>query len=568
VKTHNAFKEYKDTYLEKLKEAVKDLDVQKQFAEKEDTKERAETQENKNKDGETEWEAQVTEYFQSLNVFPDAPEAQKELLHDWKEKKKKWDKVISDYKVELEALMQELGYNPDDYDVQRWEAFRIEKNAYEKKKRDYERKREKERKFDHTIMESYLYRKNKDGENSPGDKDAKDANIKVMDCYYSRKREYEDYIKIKKKKKRENEDYIKDEDVAYPVIFTEAQGSNLGLKWREVGTEKPPTGTEIVNELLAAELKKKVDLRHSLGAELQKQVEVEFKQAEWKKIQIRNRTSDTTQQSQPLLLSIESYIKAADRYFKPAAETIIDQPLEYRPEIDTNGYDKEGQEMYYTLKKNIKLYPKYEEKMIEFERFNTMMRINCVDDVLNLEYERIKDKHERHERAQNIIDDATMDDTDPKKWTPEEKLKQKEAKKTLQEYKLDPWEKKFFEKCECTTTDDGKYYVLKTCCEMPLICQPKPTEPSLACCAAGIKKFKNDKGDGRNICTGNPEWKKENPRLAPMELRYSSRSSIKKMEIICKAIKAEKRKVANALESVLTEPLKEYFGGQVRDIPL
>jgi hypothetical protein len=51
-----------------------------------------------------------------------------------------------------------------------------------------------------------------------------------------------------------------------------------------------------------------------------------------------------------------------------------------------------------------------------------------------------------------------------------------------------------------------------------------------------------------------------------MELRYSSHS--KKMEIICKAIKAEKRKVANALESVLTEPLKEYFGGQVRDIPL
>ena len=48
MKTHNAFKEYKDTYLEKLKEAVKDLDVQKQFAEKEDTKERAENQENKN----------------------------------------------------------------------------------------------------------------------------------------------------------------------------------------------------------------------------------------------------------------------------------------------------------------------------------------------------------------------------------------------------------------------------------------------------------------------------------------------------------------------------------------
>ncbi len=551
MKTHNAFKEYKDTYLEKLKEAVKDLDLQKQFAEKEDSKERAENQENKNKDDETAWEAQVTEYFQKLKVFPDAPEAQKELLHDWKEKKKKWDKVISDYKVELEALMQELGYNPDDYDVQRWEAFRIEKNAYEKKKREYEKN------FDHTIMESYLHRKNKDGENSLGDKDAKDTSIKVMDCYYSRKREYEDYIKISYE--------CEDEDVTYPVIFAEAPGSKLGLKWREVGTEKPPTGTEIVNELLAAELKKKVELRPSLpvlGAELQKQVDVEFKQAEWKKIQIRNRTSDTTQQSQPVSLSIESYIKAADRYFKPAAETIIDQPLEYRPEIDTNGYDKEGQEMYYTLKKNIKLYPKYEEKMIEFERFNTMMRINFVDDVLNLEYERIKDKYERYERAKRDIDEANKDGTDPKKWTPEEKIKQKEAKKTLQEYQLDPWEKKFFEKCDCTTTDDDNCYVLKTCCEMPLICQPKPSQSAVACCAAGSKKFRNDKADDRPICTGNPEWKKEN--VPPqMELRYSRQK--KKMEIICKAIKAEKRKVANALESVLTEPLKEYFGGQVRD---
>ena len=551
MKTHNAFKEYKDTYLEKLKEAVKDLDVQKQFAEKEDTKERAENQENKNKDDETQWEAQVKEYFQKLNVFPDAPEAQKELLQDWKEKKKKWDKVISDYKVELEPLMQELGYNPDDYDVQRWEAFRIEKNAYERKKREYERK-----KFDRTVMESYLYGKDKYAENSLGDKDAKDANIKVMDCYYSRKREYEDYTKILYK--------WEDEDVAYPVIFAEAPGSKLGLKWREVGSEKPSTGKEIVNELLAEELKKKVDLRPSLHV-LQKQVEVEFDLWMWKKIKTQFR--DSTQQSKPVLLSIDSYIEAAGRYFKPAAETIIDQPLEYCPEIDTNGYDKEGQEMYYTLKKNIKLYPKYEEKMVEFERFNTMMRINFVDDVLNLEYERIKDKHERYEKAQLDIHDANKDDIDPKKWTPEEKTKQKEAKKTLQEYKLYQWEENFFKKCESSFDNDNDCYILKTCCEMPLTCQPKPTEPAVACCAAGSKKVKNDEADDRPICKGNPNWKnvKERPQ---MELRYMYSRQKKKMDIICKAIKAEKRKVANALESVLTEPLKEYFGGQVRDIPL
>ena len=64
----------------------------------------------------------------------------------------------------------------------------------------------------------------------------------------------------------------------------------LGLKWKEAGSEKPPTGgSEIKNELLAAALQKKV----------------EFKKEEWEKFQVAN-------------LSSECYIKAGNRYFKPA----------------------------------------------------------------------------------------------------------------------------------------------------------------------------------------------------------------------------------------------------------
>ena len=65
----------------------------------------------------------------------------------------------------------------------------------------------------------------------------------------------------------------------------------LGLKWKAVGPEKPSTeaGTEIKNLLLAAALQEKVD----------------FKKEEWERFQVVN-------------LSSESFIKAGDRYFKPA----------------------------------------------------------------------------------------------------------------------------------------------------------------------------------------------------------------------------------------------------------
>ena len=62
----------------------------------------------------------------------------------------------------------------------------------------------------------------------------------------------------------------------------------LGLKWKYVGSEKPSTGTEIENELLAAALQK----------------QVEFKQDDWQNFHVVNLSSD-------------SHIKSGDRYFKP-----------------------------------------------------------------------------------------------------------------------------------------------------------------------------------------------------------------------------------------------------------
>ena len=66
--------------------------------------------------------------------------------------------------------------------------------------------------------------------------------------------------------------------------------TSLGLKWKEAGSERPSTGAEINNELLAAALSKKV----------------EFNKKEWENFQVAD-------------LSSGSYIYAGDRYFKPAA---------------------------------------------------------------------------------------------------------------------------------------------------------------------------------------------------------------------------------------------------------
>ncbi len=64
--------------------------------------------------------------------------------------------------------------------------------------------------------------------------------------------------------------------------------TSIGLKWKEVGFEKPSSGTEIKDELLAEALQK----------------QVEFKKEEWENFQVTN-------------LSSNSYIKAGECYFKP-----------------------------------------------------------------------------------------------------------------------------------------------------------------------------------------------------------------------------------------------------------
>ena len=88
----------------------------------------------------------------------------------------------------------------------------------------------------------------------------------------------------------EEEDKGKDKDKdagqAASMHGTEAA---LGLKWKEAGSNKPSTGTEIKNKLLAAALQK----------------QVEFKKEEWEVFQVADLSSD-------------SYIKAGSSYFKPA----------------------------------------------------------------------------------------------------------------------------------------------------------------------------------------------------------------------------------------------------------
>lgn len=65
----------------------------------------------------------------------------------------------------------------------------------------------------------------------------------------------------------------------------------VGLKWKEVDSQKPMTGTEIVNEALATALQQKAQVSFSLQ--------------ELRKFNIGE-------------LSDDSYIKAGDKYFKPA----------------------------------------------------------------------------------------------------------------------------------------------------------------------------------------------------------------------------------------------------------
>jgi hypothetical protein len=87
-----------------------------------------------------------------------------------------------------------------------------------------------------------------------------------------------------------------------------------GLKWKEAGSEKPSTGTEIKNELLAAALLERV----------------EFKKEEWDKFQVADLFSD-------------SYIKSGDRYFKPA---VVEVELGYSAENEVEKGEREEFEVH------------------------------------------------------------------------------------------------------------------------------------------------------------------------------------------------------------------------------
>jgi hypothetical protein len=84
--------------------------------------------------------------------------------------------------------------------------------------------------------------------------------------------------------------FLKSEKLSPENWLSEILYAKLGSKWKEAGSTKP-SGTEIKNELLAAALQK----------------QVEFTKEEWEKFQVAD-------------LSIDSYVKAGDRYLIPAAE--------------------------------------------------------------------------------------------------------------------------------------------------------------------------------------------------------------------------------------------------------
>jgi len=70
----------------------------------------------------------------------------------------------------------------------------------------------------------------------------------------------------------------------------------VGLKWQEVGSEKPAQGNEVKNEVKNEALARRLE-----------QQQLEFTKEEWDMFKVPALTDD-------------SYIKAGNRYFKPAAE--------------------------------------------------------------------------------------------------------------------------------------------------------------------------------------------------------------------------------------------------------
>ena len=91
------------------------------------------------------------------------------------------------------------------------------------------------------------------------------------------------------------------------------------LKWKEAGSEKPSTGTEIKNGPLAAALQEQVELKKGEWADLQ----IEFKKEEWKDFKVSfhgelvNPEGKFSRSNCAADLSSDSYIKFGNRYFKP-----------------------------------------------------------------------------------------------------------------------------------------------------------------------------------------------------------------------------------------------------------
>jgi hypothetical protein len=113
------------------------------------------------------------------------------------------------------------------------------------------------------------------------------------------------------------------------VKFVMNPPSALGLQWKDVGSEKPSTGTEIENELLAAALQK----------------QVQFKREEWQKFREEWQKCEKNGKN-VVKLSSDSYIKSGDRYFKPITSELKLLPVSkqlqerWRDAYRDNRYDE------------------------------------------------------------------------------------------------------------------------------------------------------------------------------------------------------------------------------------
>ena len=94
--------------------------------------------------------------------------------------------------------------------------------------------------------------------------------------------------------------------LCYSLIHFDA--ASVGLRWKEVGTEKPTNGTEIFNDRLAAALRSSTT----------------FREEDWKEIGFAD-------------LSIDSFIKVGDKYLKPDAPNVLVLTPGFQISIESSG---------------------------------------------------------------------------------------------------------------------------------------------------------------------------------------------------------------------------------------